>query len=447
MPITCACGKMPCIILPGIGQSITAEYNSDGSIKRNVWPLEGFDTNRIVKKILPNALAAIITRQNSGLPKKMAAAVEDELDCMLNLPDGSPKHNIHAVPYPGSLAECSPAEKDYIYRMVPVPTLENHIGADHLWFFAYNSFGQTMDIVEELREYIQRVKAQTGHDKVNLAPVSLGGTIATAYLGKYGDDNDINRVVSIVPAYDGSQAVADALGGNLDYDGFGNAVELLFGSKAADQINKYLKLFSKKTAAAIVKALLGVVSDTVLKNSVTMWGIVPHEQYKSLSERLISDESHRLLKAQADEAYIYRRDFPKTVKKLQAQGVLFDDICCHGLRILEFCNSSKVDSDHIVHTHSASMGAYITPLGETLPGDYKQKGDNCSCGHNHISPCRTIDASVGLAPDTTWFFKGQAHDDVHKCRPVLEITEWLLADEEPKNVFSNERYPQFTVIK
>ncbi len=406
-----------------------------------IWPFSGFDAKAVVRAIAPNALAAVLTRQDAGLPKKLADAVAKQLDVLFCKPDGTPKHDVRALTYPGSLAECSEEERSYIYRMVPVPTLEEKIGADHLWFFAYNSFGETMKIVDDLRAYIQVVKEKTGHDKVNLCPISLGGTITAAYLGKYGDDNDINRVVAIVPAFNGTQALADMIDDRLDYENYRDVISFLFSSRDCEMIDKCLKPFSQRTALNALKAVMRVVIDGLVKNCVTMWGAVPYAEYPALSCRYLGDKAHEKLLEQADEAYRYRRDFAKTVKKEQKKGVVFDSICCHGLRIFEFCKSDQIDSDHIVHSASASMGATFAPLGKKLPAF-----GVCSCGRSHASPDGTVDASTGLAPDTTWFFRGQSHDYVQHCKPVLDTAEWLLADEEYKNVFTDPAYPQFTVI-
>lgn len=54
------------------------------------------------------------------------------------------------------------------------------------------------------------VKRQTGHDKVDLLPVSLGGTILTAYLDAYGH-KDINSIVGVVACLNGTDIVADMM--------------------------------------------------------------------------------------------------------------------------------------------------------------------------------------------------------------------------------------------
>ena len=53
------------------------------------------------------------------------------------------------------------------------------------------------------------VKQQTGHDKVSIVFISLGGTIGNAYLAKYCDRDDIDRIVFVAAASDGSYLFSD----------------------------------------------------------------------------------------------------------------------------------------------------------------------------------------------------------------------------------------------
>ena len=67
------------------------------------------------------------------------------------------------------------------------------------------------------------VKAQTGHDKVSICFISLGGTIGNVYLAEYCDPDDIDRVVFAAAAVDGSYLLADLMAGNTTFSN-GNAL-------------------------------------------------------------------------------------------------------------------------------------------------------------------------------------------------------------------------------
>lgn len=443
----CNCGKNPCVIVPGIGQSKIVQLNEDGSVKKTVFPFDDIDTGEIIKRIVPRGLAMLVTRRNCGFARALSDAFLSQIEGVSCGTDGKPLHRVQTETYNYSLAECSEKERKFIYMMVPVQPLENHIGADHIYFYAYNAFAQSREAVDGLRDFIQLVKQQTGHSRVNLVPVSLGGTIATEYLGKYGDDGDIARVISVVPAYDGSVLLADIIADRLRYESYEEAFAAMLGKSTMDKINKYLRLIPKTVFNTALHTLMNDVVNKVCLNSSVVWGLVPAETYPALSEKMIGDAAHAQIKARTDEAYAYRRDFAATVAHERQKGVVFQNVCCHGLQILEFSCSTKVNSDHVVHAHSASMGAVFAPLGETLAPGYVQNGGGCkNPEHNHISPCRTVDASAGMIPDTTWFFKGQDHDTVQFCKPVMEVLEWLLADESEKDVYTDPRYPQFNTI-
>ena len=443
----CSCGNVPCVIVPGIGQCEVYQTGTDGSRIRTVFPFD-INAKALVAKVAPRALAMIAFRRDLGFSDALADALIDQIGGIICKPDGTPVFDLKTVTFDYSLAECSKAERKFIFTMVPIQPLEDKIGADHIYYYAYNPFGRADEAADGLHDFIQLVKRRTGHEKVNIVPVSLGGTIAEYYLGRYADRGDINRVVSVVPAYGGSQLLADIFTDNLLYDSYEEAFTSMLGRGTTEEVKKYLGIVPKDVFNKILHTVMRAVVERVCMNSSVIWGLIPASQYEELSARMISDPAHAELKKVTDEAYAYRRDFPQIVDRLRGQGVVFEDVCCHGVRILEFSSSKSLDSDHIVHTHSSSMGAVCAPLGETLPEDYKPAGTGCSNPeHNHISPCRTVDASAGMIPDTTWYFKGQSHDTVQYCKTVLDALEWLLSDEKEKTVFSDPRYPQFTVIE
>ena len=91
------------------------------------------------------------------------------------------------------------------------------------------------------------------------------------------------------------------------------------------------------------------------------------------------------------------------------------------------------------------MGATFAPLGTTLGDNYVAKGTYCSNpSHNHLSPDGMVDATTGLLPCTTWFFKGQSHEDLANNDVVLTLATELMTDDNMVDVYSNPvAYPQF----
>ena len=205
----CNCGFCPTIIVPGIGQSKVDLYSLDNKRIKSAWPMD-IDTKVLVKKIIPSAILLLLTKKDKAFCKSLKKAVSEAVLPLRVNKEGVSTENLHIVDYNGnSLKNCSDDDKRYIYKMVPMESLAEVIGEDHLYFFAYNSFGQPYETAKRLNDYIQNVKKETGHDKVNLIPVSLGGSIATAYFDAYGEQGDVNRVCYFVPATNGSTLIAD----------------------------------------------------------------------------------------------------------------------------------------------------------------------------------------------------------------------------------------------
>ena len=97
------------------------------------------------------------------------------------------------------------------------------------------------------------------------------------------------------------------------------------------------------------------------------------------------------------------------------------------------------DSDGIIHTSSCSLGAETKPLGEFYTE--QEAAENL-----YISPDRTVDASKGYLPDTTWYFKDQFHDATAYNDTALEIAKRVLSDDSFKDIYSDASLPQFGVV-
>ena len=198
------CGRFPTVIIHGIGQSELYILDENGNRKLHAngkpvfaWPPEP-DTKSMVKSLKKPLLKMLFTQRDKGFSDSVSAAIAGIFAPVSTGQDGKPLHNLELVRYPTSVARCS----------------ENH-----LYYFAYSSFGNNLEIAQELYTFLQQVKRETGHDKINLAPVSLGATIANALLEFYPQvADDLNRVVYVVPALDGSRIVGDIFTGNLSFD-------------------------------------------------------------------------------------------------------------------------------------------------------------------------------------------------------------------------------------
>ena len=443
MGSNCGCGHYPTVIVPGIGQSKVELLDNEGKRVKLAWPLD-IDSKRLLKRILPSALKMIALRGDRGFSDVLYKELCEAFSPLAANTEGIPKANLRVVTYKNSVGESSDEERRFIYRMVPMEQLSEVIGEDHLYFFAYHSFGQPYETAKDLDEFIQNVKAKTGHDKVNLVPVSLGGSISVAYFDAYGYKGDINRVANFVPAINGTSIVADVLEDELYLDNPKELFDFILDRKTTEKIISFMKILPKDIDKKITRAAVSALRDSVLLNSPAIWAVVPRERYEALREKYLCDGKHDVLRAKADRFYKAQKDYEKLFLLQKERGVTFFTICGFGKKLLPFIKSKDTNSDTVIDLASASLGAYTAADGEVLSEDYKRKTTRCGDeNHNHISPCRTVDAGAGLFPDTTWYFSGQIHDDIAYHDVALSLCCEILSNKEFKDVYSNPLYPQF----
>ncbi len=447
MEYTCECGCYPTIIIPGIGDCKAFEVDEKGDRLRKAWPpdIDAAATKKLKNALIGPALRMMLFRRDMGFSKRAGEAIAEALDVLSSYPDGTFKHKIEVETYDGPLSELKEEDRKFIYRMLPFKPLADTIGEDHVFYFAFTPIGNTKDTVGRLRDFIKMAKKKSGHDKVNLASVSLGGTITTAYLDTYGDDGDIHRVVGLVPAFDGSVIVSDIMKGEVAWEDYETLFKELLGGKQAEKVNKIAAYIPKKVIGKFVLSIIDAFVKTAIINSSTMWGLVPAAEYPMLSEKYLSDPAHKKLKEETDRYWRVRADFPALVAKGGDRGVEFFSLCGYNKQLFKAVNSSKVSSDMVVHTASCSMGAHIAPLGETLGAGYKQQNLRCADpAHNHLSTDNMVDASCGAMPDTTWYFRDMEHEEAAVNATLLEIAYTLLKDDSLGGVFDNPVYPQFS---
>ncbi len=321
-------------------------------------------------------------------------------------------------------------------------------GEDHLYYFAYDSFGNNLSITDELYAYIQQVKLETGHDKVNLVPVSLGGTIANSLFEFYPEVyNDLNRVLFIVPALDGSNIIGDVYTNNLSLED-----EMLYRDLFPSFLDGYLgylinilmRVLPKGVLHAVLDKAVDSLMDTVLVNCTVMWSLVPQAYYAEAAGNLLSGPEHAEIRRQTDLYYQAQQNSDANILKLIENGVSVFDICDYNQSLYAIAGSwDECNSDGVIHLSSTSMGATSGLVDTPLPDDYVQQ--NC-LEHNHISPDRIVDASTGLLPDHTFYFRNQHHEGTGRNDVIIKLATELLLNNDFTDVYTMpERFPQFNV--
>ncbi len=459
------CNHSPVIILPGINHSPTYLYNekddpvlfNDKHIGGTLLIInEAALSKRIIKKSALNTLASIILQSNIRLDRIAYDFVCDALKFQRCDNNGNHIENLKTKRWYHSLEKMSKKDLDWTYRMVPMKSLVDEIGEDHTYFFTFNLVGDPMDSADELRDYIDMVKKQTGHDKVTLLPVSLGGTILTAYLDKYGHD-DIDQIVNVVACLDGTEIAGDIFAREWRLDNeylyhrfFKNIFTESNGKPVIGYlINTLLHILPRSGINAILTGAISGILDTLILNCPQFWAMLPSHRYEELSKIYLKDK--HILKERTDRFQHARLNLKKNLLDAVKDGVLVNSIACANLDLGEqmytFFNivacAEKVNSDGIVNLSSATLGATGAHGQKTLSDIKYEKNTYCTNPeHNHISPDNMVDASTAILPENTWIFLDQ-HHEVGGNDVVLNLTKAIILGEVTSVNDKREKYPQF----
>ena len=462
----CGCDNNPFIVVPGITDSDVALLNADGTPVLNddgtPYVKGGFMVDEsslpaYIAKTLAWPLAKmLITQKDNGFTDAVYEAAKPVFWRQATNPDGTPVQNLQVVKYNKSFASLTQEQIDNLFKNIPLQSICEKIGYDHVYYFAFNIIGDPMATARELDQFIQMVKEQTGHKKVNILNASLGASIFTAYCEQFKDKGDVEKVVNVVALNNGSLILRDIYAGNLDLsdeslyrDFFPSAFANSDGTKTTGYlVNLLIRLMPKKILVGTLNAVMNGAMDAMLRCAPNFWAMIPKEDYPALADKWLSGPKYAECRAKTDAFYRAQLHLENNLKYMtEEKGLEFNNVCGYNLRfsyitsILGLLGSDKtVNSDSVIHIQSTSMGATAAPAGQQLPADYLA----AHAGSKYISPDKSVDASTCAFPDNTWFFLNQPHEDAGTNSACMNLVGELFLNLDFKNINSDpSRFPQF----
>ena len=451
--------ETPVIIVHGMSQNNTYLADEEGNWIPDEtgyvtgWPLE-IDVMPLIKRALPNLLLSIITRRDIGLNKAMYEGTYNALSLIEKDNDGKYVNNIEVPCYEMPMSELPEDVKEEYYTFLPIQELSEIVGEDDVYYFGYDSLGDVMYETEKLHHYIHDVVLpKSPNGKVKLCHISLGGTIAINYLETYPEDYElIKKMVFVIPAIDGSDIIGDLLTGNLSVFYDDNTlyedllVTLLGETPLAYALNMVLRILPTDVLKSALGGLANGLVDIAALRSTMIWALCPDAYYEEAKAMWLEDNED-LAGILEDVEYFMnaRANFEENLFALRETGCEIFNLACYDVNLFPLCKEYKTkNADRVIHAASPAMGATFADLGETLGEGYEAVGTYCdNPDHNHLSPDGVVDATTGLLPCTTWYFKAQAHEQLPENDVALALAIRVMADNNMKDVYSNPAYPQF----
>lgn len=451
--------ETPVIIVHGMSQNNTylvdenGEWVPDSTGYVTGWPLE-IDVMPLIKRALPNMLLSIVTGRDMGLTEAMYEGTYNALSLIEKDNDGKYINNIEVPCYEMPMSELPEDVKEEYYTFLPIQELSEIVGEDDVYYFGYDSLGDVMHETEKLHHYIHDVVLpKSPNGQVKLCHISLGGTIAINYLETYPEDYElIKKMVFVIPAIDGSDIIGDLFTGNLSVFYDDNTlyedlfVFLLGETPLAYLLNMVLRILPTDVLKSALGGLANGLVDIAALRSTMIWALCPDAYYEEAKAMWLegNDDLAGILE---DVEYFMnaRANFEENLFALRETGCEIFNLACYDVNLFPLCKEYRTkNADRVIHAASPAMGATFADLGETLGEGYEAVGTYCdNPDHNHLSPDGVVDATTGLLPCTTWYFKAQAHEQLPENDVALGLAIRVMADNNMKDVYSNPAYPQF----
>ncbi len=459
------CKHSPVIVLPGINHSPTYLYDendepymyNDSHVGGTLIILNeaALSAGAIIKAVAA-VLGTLALQTNLGLDKIAYNLVSEIFKFQKCDENGDHIENLKTQRWNHSFEHMTQDDLDWTYRMVPMKPLVDVIGEDHAYFFTFNLVGDPMKSADELKAYVEMVKEQTGHDKVTFLPVSLGGTILTAYLEKYGHE-DLDQIVNAVACLDGTDIVADFMAREWrledEYLYHQFIANIFVESEGVPTlgylINTILHIVPRSGVDALLSGAMSAILDTLMLNCPQFWAMLPSYRYEALAERYLSDKP--VLKAKTDTFQQARLNLKQNILDAVADGVRVNSIAGANLDFGEemytyfniVASAEQHNSDGIVNLNSTTLGATGAPHDKTLDDVDYEKNTYCKDPtHNHVSPDNMVDTSTAVLPENTWIFLDQYHE-VGRNDVVLNLAKAIILGEVTDVHSDPENYPQF----
>ena len=453
--------KIPIILIPGFGQSEVMAYDEDGNCLgvTSEFALESLTSSEIIKSLTSPAKLKAIASKNPDMGQYVYDFLCDLFKAFRRTPDGTPIYRTEITEFNAPYSELSYEQQAKIDKHVTLDMLSDY--DDVRYYFTYDTFGSVKEYADALHNYIVNVVLpQTGAKKVNIIPISQGGAGFVEYLDLYKEDYKyINKIVSMVPAFDGSIIVGDILTDRAKiYDveyfysvGLPEVFKTLTGKASTGYaIAAALKcVFRDETMEDILRSAVEAAVECLARNNSMLWALCPNAFYEEASEKLLSDEAHASFKAETDRYFEARENFTNNIKELQDMGVVFHTIASYGggLYLSYLFEHGNENADDLLHISSPGIGATSAKMGETLGKDYVSPRTYCTDpAHNHISPDNTVDAATGALAENTWYFKNISHMMLNTREDVKSFAAELIINDAIVDVYTYPGQTQFVQL-
>lgn len=455
----------PVIFIPGIGQSQTYKYDDEGNVVAS-WNMFHINTDfgsfsitdwiKMIR-LVAGLITTIAVQKDVVSESAIIGALEVLFVDHLRNEDGSFVNNVETPNYPCPISGYTEEARGIFDRRIPCQALVDEIGEDNVYCYNYSIFSNTFENTEGLNDYIEDVVVpQTGSDKVILVPMSMGASVVNNYLNLYPDSNRIEKVISVVGAWQGSDVFGDLMLADFDE----NAPDMVY-TEAIQQIgvdaltgsliNIAARILPKQEVDNLLYDIVSAFVKTLIIPNTSLISLCPPDRYDEFSDKYLSDETLAGTKAQTDSYVKAQRELKERLEYQQDKyGVEFYFIAGYNLGFGDgsgdfgffkfFETQDSTNSDEVIEISSTAPGTTYVPAGTSFSEEY------IADPSHHVSPDGSIDTSTAYFEKTTWYFNKQYHELTNN-NVALNLA-YDIAMNKVKSVDDcTDTYPQFNAVR
>ena len=450
----CECDAVPVILLSGGHGALTENYGRPDEMW--YYGIDMLDNlvRDFVPPLLDDVLPSLLTFNPSAFLDAFIEAIWAWIGPLEMRPDGTSVKQLERVSQGRAWTLSMDHRENFYWRPF----------GEAFYRFPFDWRQSPYAIADELNDFVQFIKAHTGHEHVHLSSISGSSSPLLAYVEKYVlgvETPDALSVVFSQPATFGMELVGNFL--NADYSMSprnAGSLDYFYSLELSPTINdavlglaRGLYLLGLTNIGAVSTSLLPQAAFDRIYEEVTrktyaawpgVWAWCPPEDYGSARARLIDghpeyEELGFLEKIDRYHALLLRAG---DVLREAGEKIKVAVVTGYDMALLPLGMEKNYSSDGMVAVGKASLGAVAAPYGERLPAGYTQAVDD---GHSHLSPDRKLDASPCALPEHTWFVRDMVHRGFYYLDGWYEW--WLAVPAGEDTVFDNPKYPQFLRIE
>ncbi|MFI3140675.1 MAG: alpha/beta hydrolase [Clostridia bacterium] len=440
--------EIPVIVISGMCSR--NYYNSETGAY--VVPPSASDFTEFLVDIAAPSFTTIFTGDYSAFAESFATELFDMLEVFSCDENGDPLYDeVVTDTYDEPISNYA----DYfdsctMFQQALARSIGDEIGSDRTYYFNYDWRLSPLDHADDLNDMIESAKETFGVDKVKVVGLSMGGTILSSYIYKYGTDS-LESITYASTAYSGVDLVGYLFNGELSFSSSlvltyltglfedfyitSGALSMASTSLSDSYLEGVLDSFLDDLVEQCTEPLYADALAQSLGTMLGLWSLVPQEDYESAKAYVSQyiDLSDNFW-SQADE-YIYSVQANADEMLIQAQedGVQVNFVAAYGYSGIPATDATVAQTDVLIETENMLSNASVANYGETLEiTDY-----------TYASTDNVIDVSQSAFANTTWAIKSTTHVAYKYGKVTCDLLTWVVTADEEIDIYSNELYPQF----